>query len=389
MDLMEGIKAALAERDQRVDSALAKNADDMTKLMEKVSGFDVNLIDLGQKMASFDPSERAGRRRGNRSLGSVAAQELLDGYKSGNGPASVKAFFDVETKAVLSSIGDAAAGYPVPPDQQLVAPIVLPYFWTALASVPTTSNVIQVVRATFTNAADEVDEGALKPESTNEFEPENVPVSTIATWKQASLQVLDDVAALQGFIDTELRDGVNQSTDRAVLSGAGGANRIKGLMKAGTQQDGASDGNLLDTVLGVVASLQAKGATRVVVGLNPLDIIGMAIMKSVDGSYLLNPLSPLTGVLGAQFVPSAAIPRGQYCAVATPQGAYVALRQGMSVAVSREDRDNFVKNMVTILAEHRLALAIPRPDLVLYGTLVPAADGGAAAKAAAAHKATK
>lgn len=386
MDMMDMIKAALAERDAGIKTWFETANTDIKSLLEKVNAQDINLIDLGQKLAGLSGDAGFKGSGGTRSLGALAAKDLFDKLEGGHGPASVKAFFDVETKAVLSTLGDAAAGFPVAPDSQLVTPIILPYFWTALASVPTTSNAIEVIRTDFTNAAAEVDEGALKPESTNAFSTELVPVSTVATWKLASMQVLDDVPALQGFIDTELRDGVNQSTDRAVLSGAGGANRIKGLMKAGTLQDGAAGSNLLDTVLGVVAALQAKGATRVVVGLNPVDIIGMATMKDTSGAYLMNPLSPLTGVLGARFVPSAAIPAGQYVAAATPQGAYVALRQGMSVAVSREDRDNFVKNMVTLLAEHRLALAIPRPDLVLYGTLVPADTGGTKTAPAKATK---
>nr|WP_001966342.1 phage major capsid protein [Vibrio cholerae]EKL10714.1 phage capsid family protein [Vibrio cholerae HC-17A1] len=38
------------------------------------------------------------------------------------------------------------------------------------------------------------------------------------------------------------------------------------------------------------------------------------------------------------------------------------------IEVSREDRDNFVKNMLTILCEERLALAHYRPQALIKGT---------------------
>ena len=48
-------------------------------------------------------------------------------------------------------------------------------------------------------------------------------------------------------------------------------------------------------------------------------------------------------------------------------------REDANVLMSTEDRDNFVKNMVTILAEERLALALYRPQALIKGTFTGAA----------------
>ena len=48
-------------------------------------------------------------------------------------------------------------------------------------------------------------------------------------------------------------------------------------------------------------------------------------------------------------------------------GAQVFDRWQARVEVATENEDDFVKNMVTILAEERLALAVYRPQAFIYG----------------------
>ncbi|MBN3805625.1 phage major capsid protein [Paraburkholderia sp. Ac-20336] len=243
----------------------------------------------------------------------------------------------------------------------------------AFRSLPVTGDLTN-------NAAPQYPEGSLKKQSTLSFADTLFPVATIAHWILASRQVLDDEPALQGFVDLQMREGLQEKIDREVLTGDGQPGNLTGLLTAGTALDGVVGDNRLDTVLIAVATLQAQGAQRVVVGLNPMDIIAMATMKDASGAYLMNPLVPLSGVLGASFTAASSIPRGSYVAAATPQGAYTALRQDVTLEVSREDADNFRRNMVTLLTECRMALVIANPELVLHGSFVAPATASAKSK---------
>jgi HK97 family phage major capsid protein len=70
---------------------------------------------------------------------------------------------------------------------------------------------------------------------------------------------------------------------------------------------------------------------------------------------------------GLPVVESDGMSRGDFLVGAFRLAATLFDREEAAILVSTEDQDNFVKNLVTILAEERLALAITRPTAFVHG----------------------
>ena len=120
------------------------------------------------------------------------------------------------------------------------------------------------------------------------------------------------------------------------------------------------------------AVLALYPATGIV--LNPLDWAQIEMTKDNQGRYIFaNP----TGIAGPQLwgkpvVESLAMAGNQFLLGAFRMAAQIFDREDINVQMSTEDRDNFVKNMVTILAEGRLALAVYRPAALIAGNFTGA-----------------
>jgi HK97 family phage major capsid protein len=243
----------------------------------------------------------------------------------------------------------------------------------------TTSNAVEFVKENvFTNSADVVSENPVngKPESNITFTLDSAPVATIAHWIHASKQVLSDVSMLQSYIDGRLRHGLKLKEEAQLLLGSGTGLNISGLYTEATaysQPAGVgvvADEQRLDRLR--LAILQAELAEYDVSGvvLHPVDWAMIELLKSdTEHQYLFaNPHSITTPMIwGRSVVSTQAMAAGTYLVGAFAQGAQGWDREDINVTVSLEDRDNIIKNMVTILVEERLALTIYRPQAFVKG----------------------
>jgi HK97 family phage major capsid protein len=286
----------------------------------------------------------------------------------------------VEVKAIISGdVADVmgAAGDLVVPDRgALISPPARRMTVRDLLTPGRTgSSSIQYPQETgYTNAANTVAETGLvtKPQSDIKFDIKTSAVTTIAHWVLATRQILDDAPMLQSYIDGRLRYGLAYAEELQLLHGDGTGTNLNGIY---TQAVAITDPGVipmpqkLDVLRFAMlqASLAEYPSTGIV--LHPTDWAGIELTKDSQGRYIIgDPKSEAPArVWGLPVVATQAMLLGKFLVGAFKQGAQIFDRQDARVEISTEDSDNFRKNLVTILAEERLALAVYRPQAFVKG----------------------
>ena len=345
---------------------------------------DEALAKHGELMARLDEVEQKMARRGQdsqderKSVGQVVAEsEGYKAFKSANGGRQ-----RIEVKAITSVTGDVAGAA-----GDLLNPTRVP----GIVGIPerrmtvrdlltpgrTNQPSIEYVRETgFTNNAAIVAETAQKPESTIKFDLVTTSVVTIAHWVHASRQIMDDAPMLQSYIDGRLRYGLMYVEELQFLKGSGAGGNLTGINTVATAY--AAPGGItvasetdIDTIrLAILQSELAEfPATGIV--LNPIDWTRIELTKDTAGAYIFaNPQAVTQPTLwGRPVVSTQAQDVDKFTVGAFRMGAQIFDRMDAEVLLSTEDRDNFIKNMVTIRAEERVGLAIYRPEAFVHGDL--------------------
>jgi HK97 family phage major capsid protein len=345
----------------RVDQALTKQTE-----------IQARLLDVEQKLARRGDDERDVKQQSAGEL-FTASDEFKQLAKAGRGTARVA------VKAI-TELTPAAGGVLVQP-QRLPLQTLPPRPYRVrdlLAPGRTSSNAVVYPReVTRTNNAAIVPETALKPESNATFEEVIAAVRTIAHWLPASKQILDDVPYLQSFIDAILRDGLLDVEDLQLLKGSGVGNDIEGILTSATPYAAPvvipGTPTPIDTLR--LALLQGALTRHLPTGivLSPADWAMIELTKDTSGRYIFT--DPTTEgparLWGKAVVQTVAMDAGEFLIGPFRTGAQVLDREDASVQVSTEDRDNFVRNMVTVRAEERLALVNYWPAAFITGDFTP------------------
>ncbi len=360
----------MAERGETMSAADKAKADEALTTANEVKGL---LTQLEQRVTS-----EAKDAQGPVSAGHRFTDD--EGFKSFAAQTRPRGRAIVEVKDITSLSTDAAgsAGAIIQSDRRGMQ-VELPQRRLTIRSLllpgTTLSGQIEYEREKlFTNNAAAVAEGTAKPQSELQFEDATASVRTIAHWMRASVQVLADAPALQSIIDQRLRYGLSYVEEQQLLNGSGVGQNLLGLVTAATAY--AAAGGLTATSqvdiirLMILQAALAEYPPNGIV-LNPIDWAAIEMAKDGQGRYLIgNPQGTVSPTLwGLPVVATQAMGIDKALVGAFNLAAQIFDRQDATVEVSTEDGDNFTKNKVTIRAEERLALAIYRPQAIVYGDL--------------------
>lgn len=238
---------------------------------------------------------------------------------------------------------------------------------------PTAAPSIEYLRGTRTGAAAiQAAEGDAKAELALDFTLHTAPVKTIACWVPASRQALDDSTMLADVIDGELRDALRLAEDAQLLSGNGTGANMLGLMATATAYNRAVAGDKPnDTLRRAITQVQlARGvASGIIVSPQALELLELE--KDADGNYVSTfGATADNGRAMTWRVPvvvTDAMAADGFLVGDFIRAARLYDRQQATVEIATQHADFFTRNLLAILAEERVALTIPRPDLLVTG----------------------
>lgn len=358
------ITAETSEKLKEVLSKVVANADELKAIQARIVEVEQrNVAARGNEQTKRTPGMRVVESNEYKSVGpngrSMAAVEVGSFHKA----AIVNA--TGQNQPLVPS--DYRPGIISPTDRVLTVRDMLPV-------IPTSSNLIEYAReASYTNAAaSQAGENVAKAESTITFSLSSSPVQTVAHFIPASRQVLSDAPMLAGYIDTRLSYGLKLEEERQLLKGSGVGSDLSGLVTQAAAYTGAVVGDTdIDTLLR--SMLQVSLTNNVPTGfvLHPNDWAAIQLLKDTQGRYIFgNPVdSNAPSIWGLPVVATQSMTAGQFLTGAFAQGATIFDREQATVRVAEQHADFFVKNMVAILAEERIALVVFRPEAFVTGAI--------------------
>jgi HK97 family phage major capsid protein len=357
-----------AETKQAVDELLTKH----NAKAQEIDGITARIDEIEQKGV-----RGGGRDEAPKSIGERFVED--DNVKAWLGSSPSKGKADMRVQAALTSattdadgsVGDAIALTRLPgilplPQRRLTVRDLL-------TSGRMDGNTLEYVQETgFTNAAAPVAEGAAKPESDLKFDLVSTTAKVIAHHMKASRQVLDDIAQLRSVIDQRLIYGLAYVEENQILNGSGTGQNLNGIVTQATPYAAPFDPPGTETAIDIVrlAMLQAALAEYPATGIvmHPSDWARVELTKDGDGRYVIgNPQQVAQPTLwGLPVVATQAMDVDTFLVGAFRLGAQIFDRWDARVEVGYVN-DDFTRNLVTILAEERLALAVYRPEAFVYG----------------------
>lgn len=265
-----------------------------------------------------------------------------------------------------------------------------------LLNLQTTSDSLTIMSESgYTNAAAPVAEptvvggagltGGVKPESALTFTEVTFPVRWIGHWIPITRQLLQDTAFMEGYLNGRLIDGLKRAEDAQFISGDGVTPNLTGILTTsgiqvldatyftGAPVKDATFGNEnANRIRRAITKIMTTGdAQPTFIVANPADVEDWDTVSNAQRDYLFGgPARPGTKQLwGVPVVQSQGI-TAKTALVGDGSMAAIVDRMDAQIYTTDSHSDYFIRNILTVLAEERVALPVFRPVAFAKVTLV-------------------
>lgn len=362
-------QTALAEQVKAMEEKAAQK-DDLTDIRGRIEESHAKLTTLGETYTELQ------KKLANRQIETQDAAAIIaghEGFKSAILSGRNLEFKDITTANITASTDNPVGGrresrgFVAPTTQRLFLRDVIPTAATNLAAMD------YLQESGYTNNAAVVAEGGLKPQSELTFEQKVIVMKKMAHTFRVSEEMLDDNDGMEAYIRERGIYGLRLKEEQQLVNGNGSATQLDGLLSqstayVGSTVPGVASTGLVDDIRIAIAQVEGADLAASAVLLNYLDAAAVQLERDADGN-LRNPAFGNGTVWGLPVVATKGIPQGQFVVGGFVGNAIIWQRKGLEVRRSTEDRDNFVKNLITILIEERLNLEVLRPEGIVVGNI--------------------
>lgn len=274
----------------------------------------------------------------------------------------LKTYTDVQKTPSTSGVSDFATTY----DRNVVEAARTPLVIRDLFGAETISGstLVYLTEGAIEGAPAATNEGSAKPQvHFADPTPVTVSLAKVACYIKESDEYISDYPFLASAINGRLLYQLGLVEQNKLVYDLSNTSGIQADTTHWTSESTAA--GIADLILQAAMDVQAQsGFAADAIVINPADWYTLRVGKNSDNDYYGG------GYFGQQNIPnvwgltacvSSAVSAGTIIVGAFKTCASVVSKEGIQVEATNTDQDDFIKNLMTIRAEERLALAVRRP----------------------------
>ena len=362
MDTLKNVKAAVEKGEKTADD-LQQATDAVKDIQAKIKAAEAAekiLNDIGAPEEKEDDEPKQAKNLGENFINFVKANPI--GKKFNVVAPEFKTYSDIQKTPTTSGVSAFATTY----DRNVVtAPRVgLVIRDLFAAETISGSTLVYLVEGEIEGAPAATNEGAKKPQvHFADPTPKTVSLAKIACFIKESDEYIHDYAFLASAINGRLLYHLQLVEQNKLVYDL---SQTSGIQSDTTHWTAGSTATALaDLILqGAMDVQEQSGFAADAIVINPADWYSLRVAKDGEDRYYGG------GFFGAQNVPNlwgipvcvtTAVSAGTIIVGAFKTCGSVVQSGGIGIDATNTDQDDFVKNLMTIRAEERLALAVRRP----------------------------